>query len=68
VHEPAEELKLAVGQDWQTEAEVIPIDKLGKGMVTRAAYDYTDRHLGPRSEIGDKGKSLARRLRAVLAG
>jgi cellulose synthase/poly-beta-1,6-N-acetylglucosamine synthase-like glycosyltransferase len=111
VDEPAEELKLAVGQDWQADepdrgaatterpamkspvaprvgylverasggirvavkgrpdtAEVIPLDKLGKGMVTRAAYDYTDRHLGPRAEIGDKGKSLARRLRAALAG
>jgi len=32
-----------------------------------AAYAYTDKHLGPREEIGNKGGGLSNRLRAALA-
>ena len=44
--------------------EVIPNDVLKKG-VTRAAYAYTDKHIGPKEEIGNKGGGLSNRLRAV---
>lgn len=45
--------------------EVIPLAAL-KESINKAAYGYTDKHLGPREEIGDKGGSLSNRLRAVL--
>ena len=46
--------------------EVIPF-KVLKESVNKAAYAYTDKHLGPREEIGNKGGGLSNRLRAVLA-
>jgi hypothetical protein len=45
--------------------EVIPLESL-KASVNRAAYRYTEKHLGPRGEIGNKGGSLSNRLRAVM--
>ena len=45
--------------------EVIPFAKL-KESVTKASYDYTDRHLGPKEEIGNKGGGLSNRLRALM--
>ncbi len=36
--------------------------------VNRAAYAYTECHLGRREEIGNKGGGLSNRLRALLAG
>ena len=44
--------------------EVIPLKELEKS-VTRAAYSYTERHLGPREKIGNKGGGLSNRLRAL---
>lgn len=46
--------------------EVIPLAAL-KESVNKAAYRYTDKHLGPKEEIGNKGRSLSNRLRAVMA-
>ena len=46
--------------------EVIPLAAL-KESINKAAYAYTDKHLGPREEIGNKGGSLSNRLRAVMA-
>jgi len=46
--------------------EVIPLAAL-KESVNKAAYGYTDKHLGPKEEIGNKGGSLSNRLRAVMA-
>jgi hypothetical protein len=46
--------------------EVIPVAVLKKAPA-QAAYGYTERHLGPRAEIGNKGGSLYNRLRAVMA-
>lgn len=57
-------IKVAIKGRPETE-EVIPTAKL-KESVTRAAYDYTDRHIGPREEIGNKGGGLSNRLRAIL--
>jgi hypothetical protein len=37
-----------------------------KESINKAAYSYTERHLGPKEEIGNKGGSLSNRLRAVL--
>jgi hypothetical protein len=37
--------------------EVIPFAAL-KASVNRAAYAYTDKHLGPREKVGDKGGTL----------
>jgi len=38
-----------------------------KASINKAAYAYTDKHLGPKEEIGNKGGSLSNRLRAVLS-
>ncbi|MBI5569657.1 MAG: hypothetical protein HY914_06890 [Desulfomonile tiedjei] len=46
--------------------EVIPFAAL-KESINKAAYAYTDKHLGPKEEIGNKGGSLSNRLRAVMA-
>jgi len=45
--------------------EVIPLAAL-KESINKAAYAYTNKHLGPKEEIGNKGGSLSNRLRAVL--
>lgn len=45
--------------------EVIPLAAL-KESINRAAYAYTDKHVGPKDEVGNKGGSLSNRLRAVL--
>ena len=45
--------------------ETIPLDTV-KASVNKAAYGYTDRHLGPREKVGNKGGSLGNRLRGVL--
>lgn len=45
--------------------EVIKTSAL-KQSVTGAAYRYTDRHLGKRETVGDKGGSLAKRIRTLL--
>ena len=45
--------------------EVIPLATL-KASVNKAAYAYTDRQLGTREEVGNKGGSLSNRLRRVL--
>jgi len=37
-----------------------------KKSISKAAYAYTDKHLGPKEKIGNKGGSLSNRLRAVL--
>ncbi|MFA6148670.1 MAG: hypothetical protein WC899_10730 [bacterium] len=46
--------------------EVIPFAAL-KESINGASYRYTERHLGPKDEIGNKGGSLSNRLRAVMA-
>jgi len=45
--------------------EVIPLAAL-KESINKAAYGYTEKHLGPKEKIGNKGGSLSNRLRAVL--
>jgi hypothetical protein len=37
-----------------------------KESINKAAYAYTDKHVGPKEEIGNKGGSLSNRLRAVM--
>ena len=38
-------------------------------LATRAvAYAYTDKHVGPRERVSNKGGTLGNRLRAVMAG
>jgi len=46
--------------------EVIPFAAL-KESINKAAYSYTEKHVGPKEEVGNKGGSLSNRLRAVLA-
>jgi hypothetical protein len=46
--------------------EMIPLAVV-KGSINKAAYAYTEKHLGPKEEIGNKGGSLSNRLRAVMA-
>lgn len=38
-----------------------------KASVNKAAYAYTDKHIGPREKVGNKGGSLSNRLRAAIA-
>lgn len=57
-------IKVAIKGRPETE-EVIPFAKL-KESVTKASYDFTDRHIGPKEEIGNKGGGLSNRLRALL--
>jgi hypothetical protein len=57
-------VKVAIKDQPGTE-EVIPDQKL-KESVSREAYAYTEKHLGPKSEIGNKGGGLGNRIRAVL--
>jgi hypothetical protein len=45
--------------------EVIPLADL-KASINKAAYAFTEKHIGPREEVGNKGGSLSNRLRAVL--
>lgn len=45
--------------------EVIPLEVV-KESIGKAAYGYTDKHLGTKEEVGNKGGSLTNRLRAVL--
>lgn len=45
--------------------EMIPLAAL-KESINKAAYGYTDKHVGPKEEVGNKGGSLSNRLRAVL--
>ena len=45
--------------------EVIPLAAL-KESINKAAYAFTEKHLGPKEEIGNKGGSLSKRLRAAL--
>ena len=45
--------------------EVLPEAKL-KVSIGKAAMHYTEKHLGPKSEVGNKSGSLANRLRAVF--
>jgi len=45
--------------------EVIPLTAL-KESINKAAYGDTDKHVGPKEEVGNKGGSLSNRLRAVL--
>jgi hypothetical protein len=45
--------------------EVISLAAL-KESINKAAYAYTDEHVGPREKVGNKGGSLSNRLRVVL--
>lgn len=45
--------------------EVIPLAAL-KESINKAAYGYTEKHVGPKEEVGNKGGSLSNRLRAAL--
>ncbi len=37
-----------------------------KESINKVAYAYTDKHVGPKEKVGNKGGSLSNRLRAVL--
>jgi len=39
-----------------------------KASFNKAAYAYSDKHVGPRERVGNKGGTLGNRLRAVMAG
>ena len=47
--------------------ELIPLAAL-KASIGKTAYAYTDKHVGPRERVGNKGGTLGNRLRAVMAG
>jgi hypothetical protein len=47
--------------------EIIPVATL-KASIGKAAYAYTEKHVGPRERVGNKGGTLGNRLRAVMAG
>jgi hypothetical protein len=47
--------------------ELIPSAAL-KASIGKAAYAYTDKHVGPRERVGNKGGTLGNRLRTVMVG
>jgi len=47
--------------------ELIPLAVL-KASIGKAAYAYTEKHVGPRERVGNKGGTLGNRLRAVMGG
>jgi len=47
--------------------EIIPLAAL-KASIGKVAYVYTDKHVGPRERVGNKGGTLGNKLRAVMAG
>ena len=57
-------LKVTVKGRPDTE-EVIPTAKL-KVSIGKCAYQYVEKHVGPRDTVGNKGGSLSNRLRAAL--
>ena len=48
------------------ETEELLTEKALAESVNRAAFGYTDKHIGPKEKIGNKGGGLAVRLRAIL--
>ncbi len=58
-------LKVVIKGKPETE-EIIPATAL-KESINKAAYAYTDKHIGPKEKVGNKGGSLSNRLRAALA-
>ncbi len=63
VEKVADGIKVTVKGRPETE-EVIPAKEI-KESINKAAYAYTEKHLGPKEEIGNKGGTLSNRLRAV---
>jgi hypothetical protein len=47
--------------------ELIPLAML-KASIGKAAYTYTEKHVGPRERVGNKGGTLGNKLRAVMVG
>jgi multidrug efflux pump subunit AcrA (membrane-fusion protein) len=47
--------------------EIIPLAAL-KASIGKVAYAYTDKHVGPRERVGNKGGTLGNKLRAVMTG
>ena len=45
---------------------MIPFAAL-KQSINKAAYAYTDKHVGPKEEVGNKGGSLFNRLQTAMA-
>lgn len=64
VEKVAKGVRVAVKGKPETE-EVITMDAL-KESINKAAYAFTDKHVGPRETVGNKGGSLSNRLRAAL--
>ncbi|MCX5800883.1 MAG: hypothetical protein NTX17_05790 [Candidatus Eisenbacteria bacterium] len=49
------------------ERGLIPLAVL-KASIGKAAYAYTEKHVGPRERVGNKGGTLGNRIRAVMSG
>jgi hypothetical protein len=58
-------IKVAIKGKPETE-ELLTDKALGES-VNSAAFGFTDKHIGPKEKIGNKGGGLAVRLRAILA-
>jgi len=48
--------------------EVMPFAAFKASSVSKLAYAYTDKHIGPRERVGNKGGGLSNRLRALVSG
>jgi predicted type IV restriction endonuclease len=46
-------------------AEVVPLARLRES-IAAVAYGYTEKHIGPRARVGNKGGTLSNRLRDLL--
>ena len=63
VEKVKEGIKVSIKGRPETE-EIITTKNLNESL-TKSAYAYTEKHLGPREEIGNKGGGLSNRLRAL---
>lgn len=66
VEERGSSVVIAVKGRPETE-EVFSLSELNAS-ISKVAYGYTDKHVGPREVVGNKGGTLSNKLRAVLDG
>lgn len=48
--------------------ETIPFDRFKESSISAVAYAYTEKHIGPREKVGNKGGSLSNKIRFLLQG
>ncbi|MGQ9592487.1 MAG: hypothetical protein ACUVYA_19575 [Planctomycetota bacterium] len=58
---------IRVSVEGQPKTEEVILPAALKESINTAAYAYTDKHVRPKEEVGNKGGSLSNRLRGAPA-